>query len=702
MATNDAINLNQLKQSVFNMKNYVDTNMNSDNVYKGYKQLMDYSFDIDKDCSPKDGFFDFSITTTDKYVAFYKAIELDREYDFRDKRTFVKREITSKNYDLSNGKGNNVKETNLPYTLLYILSGYNGEDNIYIMTSIYYGKKYYLDESTGKSAYETNNKYISLLYQINLSKYDTTKDHDFSDTIRYIFSLNEFNSNTLIQFPLYKAYNNTIAPVNLDSSAYIGNRSISMSNTSNIPSLSYLTGNNIFPHAYTCSHLAVFGNNNTIDNSYNGFITGSSNVLNPYASGSGISSIVLAGVKNKINEVRQNSTQGFGVIGQDLKVEGSGLYIGAYGTVPYSEVFAICQGTASEDKTLLSVNRTTGAVTSISTPTEDNHLTTKKYVDDKVAGIVNSAPETLDTLNELAQALGNDPNFATTVATQIGNKVDKEEGKSLTTNDLTNDLKANYDAAYAYTQAKHSYNDLSDLPTIPSIDGLATEAYVNGKIVSKYNQLDGVPIEILPYEEKLNSSTNEMVKLTTVNISTLKGNKLYMTVPDCYRLRLTYTQLNGTDISCYTDYNSGNLIIQTGEKTESSIEILVNDRVYTVTFKTDTEDAKVEKSIRYLSNKNTIEYTPIEDYNPATKKYADDIKASIVVPTKTSELTNDSNFLTEHQSLDGYAKTSDIPSIDGLATQEFVSNAISEANDTATDDEVKNAINAILGGDYVE
>ena len=50
-------------------------------------------------------------------------------------------------------------------------------------------------------------------------------------------------------------------------------------------------------------------------------------------------------------------------------------------------------------------------------------LATETYVDTKVAGIVNSAPETLDTLNELATALGNDPNFATTVATQIGTKV---------------------------------------------------------------------------------------------------------------------------------------------------------------------------------------------------------------------------------------------------------------------------------------
>ena len=87
-------------------------------------------------------------------------------------------------------------------------------------------------------------------------------------------------------------------------------------------------------------------------------------------------------------------------------------------------------------------------------------------------------------MQELATSLGNDPNFATTVATQIGNKVDKADGMSLTHNDLTNELKANYDAAYTYSQAKHSYNDLADLPTIPSIDGLATEEYVQNAIAS--------------------------------------------------------------------------------------------------------------------------------------------------------------------------------------------------------------------------
>jgi hypothetical protein len=49
----------------------------------------------------------------------------------------------------------------------------------------------------------------------------------------------------------------------------------------------------------------------------------------------------------------------------------------------------------------------------------------KSYVDAAIAALVNSAPEALDTLNELAAALGNDPNFATTVATNIGTKIPK-------------------------------------------------------------------------------------------------------------------------------------------------------------------------------------------------------------------------------------------------------------------------------------
>lgn len=54
-----------------------------------------------------------------------------------------------------------------------------------------------------------------------------------------------------------------------------------------------------------------------------------------------------------------------------------------------------------------------------------SNYATHQDVSQEVADLVDSAPSTLDTLNELAEALGNDPNFATTVATQIGLKYTK-------------------------------------------------------------------------------------------------------------------------------------------------------------------------------------------------------------------------------------------------------------------------------------
>lgn len=49
----------------------------------------------------------------------------------------------------------------------------------------------------------------------------------------------------------------------------------------------------------------------------------------------------------------------------------------------------------------------------------------KAYTDTKVAALVDSSPTTLDTLNELAAALGDDPNFATTMTNQLAARTKK-------------------------------------------------------------------------------------------------------------------------------------------------------------------------------------------------------------------------------------------------------------------------------------
>ncbi len=55
-------------------------------------------------------------------------------------------------------------------------------------------------------------------------------------------------------------------------------------------------------------------------------------------------------------------------------------------------------------------------------PTADQDAATKKYVDDEIDGLVNGAPGALDTLNELANALGDDSNFAATMTTSLATK----------------------------------------------------------------------------------------------------------------------------------------------------------------------------------------------------------------------------------------------------------------------------------------
>ena len=56
-------------------------------------------------------------------------------------------------------------------------------------------------------------------------------------------------------------------------------------------------------------------------------------------------------------------------------------------------------------------------------------VATTAYVKTAVANVVDSAPAALDTLNELAAALGDDANYATTTANTIGTKLPKSGGQ---------------------------------------------------------------------------------------------------------------------------------------------------------------------------------------------------------------------------------------------------------------------------------
>jgi len=81
-----------------------------------------------------------------------------------------------------------------------------------------------------------------------------------------------------------------------------------------------------------------------------------------------------------------------------------------------------------------------------------------KDVDVAIANLVDSAPNTLNTLNELAAALGDDPNFATTTSTALGNRVRVDiNTQNLTTTQKSN-ARTNIGAQVAGSYASSGHN----------------------------------------------------------------------------------------------------------------------------------------------------------------------------------------------------------------------------------------------------
>lgn len=83
-------------------------------------------------------------------------------------------------------------------------------------------------------------------------------------------------------------------------------------------------------------------------------------------------------------------------------------------------------------ETTFSGKFTASGETSVPTPSTENNSKTianTEFVHGVVSELVNGAPTALDTLQELATALGNDPNFSTTILNKIGEKESKADAQ---------------------------------------------------------------------------------------------------------------------------------------------------------------------------------------------------------------------------------------------------------------------------------
>lgn len=104
-------------------------------------------------------------------------------------------------------------------------------------------------------------------------------------------------------------------------------------------------------------------------------------------------------------------------------------------------------------------------------------------VDARIQEVVAAAPEALDTLKELADALGNDPNFAGTVTTELAKK-------------------ANSIDVYTKEEA-----DAKFITEHQSLEGLATETWVESKgYLTEHQDISG-----LATKEEVTESSNEVL-----------------------------------------------------------------------------------------------------------------------------------------------------------------------------------------------
>ena len=124
-------------------------------------------------------------------------------------------------------------------------------------------------------------------------------------------------------------------------------------------------------------------------------------------------------------------------------------------------------------------------------------LASDQDVTDAVAALVDSAPGTLDTLNELASALGDDPNFATTTTNSIATKLPLAGGT----------MSGDIDGAGNKMLFANVYSATNDLPSASTYHGMFAHVHGTGK---GYFAHAGAWVELANQSDVTNLTNNKL------------------------------------------------------------------------------------------------------------------------------------------------------------------------------------------------
>ena len=141
---------------------------------------------------------------------------------------------------------------------------------------------------------------------------------------------------------------------------------------------------------------------------------------------------------------------------------------------------------------------------------------TETYVNSAITNLVDTAPTTLDTLNELAAALGDDANFATTVTDSLGLKANSADLSTVATSGLYSDLTGTptipadvselTDTTNLLTHFDGDYNSLTNTPTL--FDGNYNSLTNTPTIPADVSELTDTTNLLTHFDGDYNSLTN--------------------------------------------------------------------------------------------------------------------------------------------------------------------------------------------------